>query len=253
MNYYQILELNNNASIEDINIAYKRLSKIHHPDRGGDVSKMQIITEAYTELTTNKDVYDKTLNSQSFVSKLFNTNVKIPISFEQLYQGCSITYNYNNKDYKIVIPPRTKNKQTIISDNVKFILVSTNHPYLKWHNNKLILEINISVGEMLCGFVRTYQYLDGNNISFVQPIGKVARHDTKLLFPKFGLEINQPLYIYINLTYYPKDNFLDKEIKDYKDLKEILGYNENGIICNRSIDLSKLPVYEDDVNLCSQQ
>ena len=24
-----------------------------------------------------------------------------------------------------------------------------------------------------------------------------------------------------------------------KDLKEILGYNENGIICNRSIDLSK--------------
>ncbi len=255
MNYYQILELDTYSSIEDINISYKKLSKKYHPDRGGDLVKMQKITEAYTTLTNDKEKYDSELKSKSFLSmnNIFSSPIKIYIPLEKFYQGDTIKHYYNNKEYDIVIPPRTKNKQIITVDNTKFTIISSNHSYLKIHNNKLILEINISVGEMICGFVRTYEYLDGNNISFVQPVGKVIRHDTKLLFPKFGLESNQPLYIYINLTHYPKNNFLDREIKEYKDLKEILGYSCDHTICNRSIDLSKLPVYEDEGNSCVQQ
>jgi len=48
--YFCILEVSSEASIEDIRKAYRRLALIHHPDRGGDVRKMQDINEAYEVL-----------------------------------------------------------------------------------------------------------------------------------------------------------------------------------------------------------
>ena len=50
-NYYYILGLQNNASEQDVRIAYKKLSMLLHPDRnGGDRSKekqLQAVVEAY--------------------------------------------------------------------------------------------------------------------------------------------------------------------------------------------------------------
>lgn len=58
--YYAVLGVPPTASQEEIRKAYLRLSKIHHPDRGGSTEMMQLINNAYGVLRnpTEKENYD---------------------------------------------------------------------------------------------------------------------------------------------------------------------------------------------------
>lgn len=47
---YKILGIENNASKEDVKKAYRKLSKEHHPDLGGNVDKFREINEAYKKV-----------------------------------------------------------------------------------------------------------------------------------------------------------------------------------------------------------
>ena len=42
-NYYEILEIKKTATKDEIKQSYKRLAKIHHPDKGGDKEIFQNI------------------------------------------------------------------------------------------------------------------------------------------------------------------------------------------------------------------
>tara|TARA_R110002072_G_C7944889_1_gene532755 strand:+ start:2111 stop:2764 length:654 start_codon:yes stop_codon:yes gene_type:complete len=50
-NLYEILEVDNNASLEEIKKSYKKLSIIHHPDKGGDINEMKQINDAHDILS----------------------------------------------------------------------------------------------------------------------------------------------------------------------------------------------------------
>jgi len=60
MKYYEILELKDTATQEEIKKAFRRLSKLHHPDKGGDQEKFKEINEAYQTLShpEKKAAYD---------------------------------------------------------------------------------------------------------------------------------------------------------------------------------------------------
>lgn len=47
---YSVLGVSMDARWEDVQSAYKRLALKHHPDRGGSVTKMQEINQAYNAL-----------------------------------------------------------------------------------------------------------------------------------------------------------------------------------------------------------
>lgn len=47
---YQILGLSPSASLEEIERAYRRKAKIHHPDHGGDEDAMRALNKAYAHL-----------------------------------------------------------------------------------------------------------------------------------------------------------------------------------------------------------
>jgi DnaJ-class molecular chaperone len=53
-NYYDILGVDKNASIDDIKKAYRKLAIQHHPDKGGDEKKFQEISAAYDVLNDEK-------------------------------------------------------------------------------------------------------------------------------------------------------------------------------------------------------
>ena len=49
--YYKILEVEKDASAEDIKKAFRKLAHEHHPDKGGDEDKFKELNEAYEVLS----------------------------------------------------------------------------------------------------------------------------------------------------------------------------------------------------------
>jgi curved DNA-binding protein CbpA len=86
LNYYQILEVENNCSIQEIKTAYRALAKENHPDVGGDPEKLKLIIEAYKVLSdfTKRKAYDEALHKKQ------ETNDG---STEQYYET---DYNYSD-------------------------------------------------------------------------------------------------------------------------------------------------------------
>jgi DnaJ-class molecular chaperone len=80
MNYYQILEIENQSSFEEIKKKYRELAKIYHPDKNnGNDSKFKEINKAYNELIDpeKRRIYDLTLKIDEipFVKNFNNINI----------------------------------------------------------------------------------------------------------------------------------------------------------------------------------
>ena len=61
-NYYKILQVDWQASIEVIEASYKRLSRIHHPDVNQDrdtTDEFKLISEAHSVLKSDRKRYDE--------------------------------------------------------------------------------------------------------------------------------------------------------------------------------------------------
>ena len=68
---YQILKVHPSAKLEEIKKAYRKLVKIHHPDKGGDSAVMLEINSAWEILKKNhKDLNLNKVNN----SKVYNQN-----------------------------------------------------------------------------------------------------------------------------------------------------------------------------------
>ena len=64
--YYKILGVNRKADVKEIRTAYKELSKIHHPDKGGDEEMFKKIGKAHEVLSDpeRRNMYDITGSDQ---------------------------------------------------------------------------------------------------------------------------------------------------------------------------------------------
>ena len=50
MTPYELLGIADTATLEEITDAYRRLARLHHPDRGGDAEKFCEVRKAYETL-----------------------------------------------------------------------------------------------------------------------------------------------------------------------------------------------------------
>jgi DnaJ family protein A protein 2 len=75
-NYYYLLGIDTNASLEDIRKAYKKLAIKHHPDKGGDIERFREIGNAYETLsnTETRSAYDTHLHNQQHMNNMNNMN-----------------------------------------------------------------------------------------------------------------------------------------------------------------------------------
>ena len=74
---YKILGVSENENIEDILITYRKLLKKHHPDKGGDIKKFNLIKEAFAEINLrqeSKQFIELKKNYQKDSSKLQKKN-----------------------------------------------------------------------------------------------------------------------------------------------------------------------------------
>jgi curved DNA-binding protein len=67
-NYYEVLGVKADASIDEIKKAFKKLARKHHPDAGGDEARFKDISEAYEVLSDKKkrEEYDTFLKFGAF-------------------------------------------------------------------------------------------------------------------------------------------------------------------------------------------
>ncbi len=60
-NYYEVLGVAKDATVDDIKKAYRKAALQHHPDQGGDAEKFKEVNEAYQILSDaqKKAQYDR--------------------------------------------------------------------------------------------------------------------------------------------------------------------------------------------------
>lgn len=121
-NYYDILEINKNASPEIIEKAYKTLVKKYHPDlqennfKNEYEEKIKIINEAYEILsdTEKRKKYDLTLKSTEITKEdyniLYNENINLKNEINNL-KNINNNNQQNNNYYKNNINKNIYNKK----------------------------------------------------------------------------------------------------------------------------------------------
>ena len=91
---YQILKIHPNAKLEEIKTAYRKLVKIHHPDKGGDSAIMlevnsawEILKKKHKELNLNKVNNLKVYNHNEYKRETndFSTSENIKKWFQNIY------------------------------------------------------------------------------------------------------------------------------------------------------------------------
>jgi DnaJ-class molecular chaperone len=90
--YYEILELNKNATQEDIKKSYRKLSLLHHPDKNNNsqesINKIQDINEAY-EILSNQEkkmMYDNQQNGMMFHPGMDDIPIDLHNLFSSMFQ-----------------------------------------------------------------------------------------------------------------------------------------------------------------------
>jgi molecular chaperone DnaJ len=107
VNPYQVLELPEDASLEDIKKRYRKLSLEHHPDRGGNPDEFRRVTDAYSLIDSEAKIkmyhsrkssifqWDKDL--EEYFGDLFGakpspvrrtTFTDAYVTFEESFSGC---------------------------------------------------------------------------------------------------------------------------------------------------------------------
>ncbi|WP_442753305.1 J domain-containing protein [Methylocystis sp. JAN1] len=69
--HYEVLGVKEDASAREVNAAYRRLAKKHHPDKGGDPATFQRVTDAYNVLKSKsaREAYDFEHKFEDFLDK----------------------------------------------------------------------------------------------------------------------------------------------------------------------------------------
>jgi len=101
-NPFSILNINQNASIQEIKSAYRKLSMIHHPDRNGNCELFQKVNAAYKSILSNSQSlhsYSQSTNSPHTNSP--HTNSSHTNSPHTINNKHTDTHHQNNHDYNL--------------------------------------------------------------------------------------------------------------------------------------------------------
>ena len=149
MNYYQILNIDNNATTKEIKKHYYKLAKLYHPDKNNfdkfKCEKFKLLSEAYSILSNPKKRYLYDLKLKYNLNEFFNLNFtdddyeKIHTYYNKMMNLTEIKFLYlifsslpeeiknkiKNKVITILdhlnLNQNSKNDTLITIDNIKYI------------------------------------------------------------------------------------------------------------------------------------
>ena len=135
---YQILKVHPNAKLEEIKKAYRKLVKIHHPDKGGDSSVMlevisawEILKQKHKDLNLNKVKETEIYNNNEYIVKTNNYSKSEDIKnwFQNIYIPI-------DKLLGQIINPLSSKIRDLSADPYDQILMDSFCSYLEKSKNK---------------------------------------------------------------------------------------------------------------------
>ena len=247
---YEILGINKNSSEEEIKKAYKKMAMKWHPDRNPGNSKeaeekFMEINNAYKILSNkNKQKYMKDDIFENFF-KYINKNKskkiikEININLEDLYEGkqkkIKITrFNINGEKQVLLIPINikrgSKNGDKILfkgigneyigkkTEDIIFIIKEEKHPLFRRENNNLILDIQITLKDIMEKSKIEYYTLDKIKMEFICDSNLINNWNVQQIIKNKGMPYMKDseilfgdLILNINVEF-PKFNNYQKKI-----------------------------------------
>lgn len=243
--YYKLLGIDVNASVDDIKKAYRKLAMQTHPDKGGDPEAFKKLNEAYETLSdpTKRTHYDRygsnpptrgQFSEMNAFADLFGFGqrsfarpimAQMEVSLEDLFKGKSVAVAVGGSaKITINIPPGTVDGQQIsiksqVSDErgvprdivIRFREIP--HPVFTRKNADLLIDLQITLREALLGFEKAVQFLDGTVFWIRSSKGQVTGSGEVLVFDGMGMPIldeSRRGRLFARLTVsYPKQMWLE--------------------------------------------
>ena len=136
---YQILKVHPSAKLEDIKKAYRKLVKIHHPDKGGDSAVMleinsawEILKKKHKDLNLNKVNNSKVYNQNEYKRETNNYSES-----EDIKKWFQIIYLPIDKLLGQIINPLGSKIRDLSADPYDEILMDSFCLYLEQSKNKI--------------------------------------------------------------------------------------------------------------------
>lgn len=201
MTHYDTLNINKNATYNEIKKAFRNLSFKYHPDKCGTDDKFKKITFAYQILSdeTKKQEYDRTLrfnkrtNDQEHSCSTSSTQIvplitiNVDISLNESFSGCNkpieierivLENNISSKEKEVIYVEIKKgidnNEFILIKDkgniingvkgDLKLIINLINNSKLTRKGLDLYFYKSITLRESLCGFTFDLPYFDNKSL-----------------------------------------------------------------------------------------
>jgi curved DNA-binding protein CbpA len=135
-NYYEILGVAEDASLDDIKKAYRKLANKHHPDKGGDEAQFKEVNEANSVLSdlAQRRQYDlkrshgansEEMSIEEMLSRMRGQfhqfqevpSVQLKVDIKKMFEGCTIPLNLfgSRVEYKVKpgLPPGVTYQDTV--------------------------------------------------------------------------------------------------------------------------------------------
>lgn len=180
-NPWDILGIEQSASLEDVKAAYKRLALKYHPDKGGSESDFTRIQTAYEVLKERKHI--------PILSKPNTKLVNIKLSIEQQINGLVGVIETQYGMLEVKIPPGAcdGDKYKIRSKGKNFIInvQELRHKNFTRQGFNVIMKLNVDA----------VQAMKGGTMSFTDPCGNTqnvkikpgVKDDTLIVLTGLGL------------------------------------------------------------------
>ena len=170
--FYDILELSQDCSLEDIKNSYRQLCKKYHPDKNpDDKNKFLEIQKAY-EILVDEDLrreYDLDLIcTPNCKPQKINIKNDIELTLNECYYGCIKKYRLFSGVYDVIVPKYSKPGDRIYLDGLGWnggdleleIVIKEKNNYFLDSKFNLHYILEIDIWDSILGFESEFKVFD---------------------------------------------------------------------------------------------